>query len=502
MPSAKLDFKREIRIPKDLFVLSIVFTLAVLLQAMAALDSGYLLLPLFCACLFAMCFVSPPAVGSFFLFGWVLLPAMDDLPFGPLQRVPATSLVALAVLLGLAAARIRNGSWRKLCRYPVLFYIALFLIIFADGYAGIVFHDKWGNLLVRTLAWQKFISCASMFVFGLLCCRDPEDFSHITRLIPIWFLLYLIYTPISAYLTFIQHLVGVASSYNVGLEYGTLNANTFGQGACVAAVAGYILSSWTRRPIIIRGFYFGLFLLATTVVLVTASRQSAIALVFGLWVAIAHRRLLVGFVLAAVVLAFLGGVRNRVLATPTEDVLLGRFEDLSKPGEEWSTQSAVQRTREINAALVHLWDHPLVGFGFGGYALTQALPDIASKTEVNETTVLNALSDEGYFLVGEHNFPIALYMETGLVGSISFFALLIGSYVIFRRRLATLIIIDKIEPVLMDRCVVSIGASIFVLQNISGGLSMGSMSTLLFLVGAMLAGFGWRPRINTQVQSE
>ena len=136
--------------------------------------------------------------------------------------------------------------------------------------------------------------------------------------------------------------------------------------------------------------------------------------------------------------------------------------------------------------------HPLLGYGFGGYSLAENIPDINSRSELNESDFLRQLWEDGYPLLGEHNFPIALYIQTGALGVIAFMILAIGPYLRLRRQNRALPPIERGAAYIDEFLVLTLGIVIFVLQNISGGFALGSMGTLFFITGALVAALAGR----------
>ncbi len=473
-----------------------------LVGGLAKIGIAYLMLPLFLAMAVGIAFQSPAVIGSFLLYGWIVLPVMDVPAGAGLPRLPTMSIATAVIVGALAIRRLFDGSLGRLLRPSVTGYIGLFAIIFVLGYLGIYLHGKMGSMAVMTLAWQKLISCVSMFVCGLLCCRNRTDLSFILRIMPIWFLIFPLYLPLDVYLDFFRNLVAGTSAYSVGLAFGLLNSNTMGQGACLAGIVAAVVLIYSKSTTWDRFFYSALFMAAAGITLASASRQSMLALLVGLAVLIVRLRPWVGVFLLVVIFSTASAFMQRFGSAGESNLLLGRYADIGKAKEEWSTGSYAERWTEIELALPHLLDRPMIGYGFGGYALANDIPDVRSRSELNNGSYLNDLWNQGYFLVGEHNFPLALYLQTGLVGVSAFLLLVIGPYFWLRRQNKTLPPLERRKGYVDDVIIISLGAAIFVLQNISGGLALGSMSTLLFLVGATLGGLaGRRPKASVLHQS-
>jgi hypothetical protein len=94
--------------------------------------------------------------------------------------------------------------------------------------------------------------------------------------------------------------------------------------------------------------------------------------------------------------------------------------------------------------------------------------------------------------VGEHNFPISLYLQTGGIGVLAFTVLVLGPYLWFRRRNRRLPASERTAGLIEEGAVISLYVVIFVLQNISGGFALGSMGTLFFITGALVAALAGR----------
>jgi hypothetical protein len=480
--------RRGFLVRKRTVAVLVLLGLSSLVGLLADFGMAYLLLPLFLAVVIGLAFQSPPAVGTFLLYGWIILPSMDVPPIAGFPRLPATSLVAAGILAALALQRVVSGSMRRLLRPSVFFYLGLFALIFALGYLGIYLHGKWGSVLFKTLAWQKLISCGSMFACGLLCCRDRTDLHFIFRAIPFWFLMYALYLPIGVYLGFAQNLVTGTSAYSAGLAFGVLNANTLGQGACLAAIVAAALLTHSRSSRRDRFIFSMLLVLAAGITLASASRQSLLALLIGLAFLIVRLRPFIGILLLVVIVSAASTFLQWLGAASEDRAFLSRFSDISKSSEEWSTGSYSERWREIELALPHLGDRPLIGYGFGGYSLARDIPDVRSRNDFNESNFLNDLWNDGYFVVGEHNFPIALYLQTGAIGVAAFLSLVLGPYFRLRWHNRFLPAAEKETGRVDDVVVASLLIVIFVMQNISGGFAPGSMGMLFFVVGAMVAG--------------
>lgn len=493
---------RGFKVTKRIVAFATLIFFCGLARLLGGFGLGYVVLPPFLAAIVAVAFQYPPVAGSFLLFGWVILPEMDMPAMGGLPRIPATSLIALILLSALAVGRTNNGSVRLLFRPIVGFYVGLFTLIFALGYLGILLHGKWGSVLIKTLAWQKLVSCGSMFACGILCCRDRADFRFILRLMPLWFLLYLFYIPLDTYLGFFRNILTGESAYAAGLSFGTLNTNTLGQGACLVAIVAAAILIPFRVPALDRILYGGLFCLASAFTLVSASRQSLLALVVGLGFVVARVRPMIGLLLAAVFIASAAAFMHRLERAAAEQVFLGRFADIGRSTDEWSTGSFSERRREIEMAIPHLGARPLIGYGFGGYSLAGDIPDVRSRSDFNETDFMVHLWNDGYFVVGEHNFPIALYLQTGAVGTLAFAVLSLGPWIWLRRSNRRLFDGERQAGYVDDIVVMGLWVAIFVLQNISGGLALGSMTMLFFIVGAMVGGLAGTFRRHRTSDSE
>lgn len=450
---------------------------------------GFLLLPFFVSVIVATSLQFPIVVCSWFVFGWVVLPYMDIPAVGGFPRIPSTSLVALILLISLAFNRFLKSSIRQPLNPLVTCHVFLFVSVFFIGYMGIWIHGKWESLLVQTLAWQKLISCTSMFFCGLLCCRSRADFNHILRIMPFCFLVWLMYIPFDSYRDFFFKIISSESSYSIGLEYGVLNTNTLGHGACLVAIVSFVfiiardnLSNQNSH-----NFYFRvLFIVSTIVTLFTASRQAALALLVGLFLVLFRLRSFIATLIGCFIISLTIIVCIQSWKASTNP-FVSRFVDIAKSNEEWTTSSASDRLIEFERALPFLLDRPLFGYGFGGYSLGQEIPDIERRSELNESDILNQLWNEGYPLVGEHNFLLSLYLQIGAVGLIAFLLLFISPYKILIKQNKNLPAADRYIAHYNEIAFFSLGVAIFVLQNISGGLSLGSMSFFLFVTGSLIA---------------
>ena len=431
-------------------------------------------------------------MGSWLLFGWVIMQELDIPAFGGFPRFPATTLLGALLLVALTFSRIKDGSYRQLLKASAVLYVMLFLLIFFLGYLGIYRHGKWNSLLVQTLAWQKLISCASVFFCGMLCCRDRADFRLILRVIPLWLFVYLLYIPPDVYIEFFREVLLAGSPYFVGLSYETLNTNTLGQGAGIAAIVSAVWCFYSRPRTHNRFMYGALFLSAAAVTLATASRQSILALLVGLGFMLLRARRIVAMILIVLLSLTGSALVKNMESISTGSAFLSRLVDLAKPSDEWSTQSFSFRAIEMEMARPNLLVHPVLGYGFGGYSLAENILDIYSRSELNETDFLNHLAVDGYPLVGEHNFPIALYIQTGALGVTAFMILAIGPYLRLRRQNRALPPIERGAAYIDEFLVLTLGIVIFVLQNISGGFALGSMGTLFFITGALVAALAGR----------
>ncbi len=462
-------------------------SLTLCLRIAATFDQGGWLLPVFVVAFLTMCFYAPPVAGSYLVFGYVFMFWMDWRPMGGLPRLPATSLMAVTIIVGLLAAAVRRGRIKTLLSAPVVFYGCLFLCVFALGFLGIVRHGQWGNTLVRYLAWQKFMSCAPMLILGLLSCRNLDDLRVAVFCFPIWFLMWIVYIPMDTYMDFFSTRLFGWGAYNVGLQFGALNVNTLGQGACVVAVVA--LALWCHTAGGARSKVYGwFFLIGGVIVLASAARQALLGLGVGMMIVLFRWRPLAaslfGLALLISVVLVGGWIQNR----EDDYGYFARLGDLGKPAEEWSTGSVSVRMLEIRRAWEHIPASPWVGFGFGGYSLEETVPDAVSVIEITELGYVGRLWTAGFYLEGEHNFPTALMVQTGGIGVICFGTLVIGPYIWLRRRLRQLPANRRREYHPVAIALLSAGVSLFVLQNISGGFGLGSMSILLFFVGALIAG--------------
>lgn len=479
--------QQGLRLSQNKCAIVSLITLSGLVSLLGRFEIGFILWPMFVIAIIVFALWAPPIMGSWLLFGWVIMQELDVPAFGGFPRIPATTLLGALLLVALAFSRIKDGSYRQLLKASAVLYVMLFLLIFFLGYLGIYRQGKWHSLLVQTLAWQKLISCASVFFCGLLCCRDRADFRLILQAIPLWVFVYLLYIPPDVYIEFFREVLLAGSPYFVGLSYETLNTNTLGQGAGIAAIVSAVWCFYSRPRTHRRFMYGGLFLSSAALTLATASRQSILALLVGLTLMLFRGRRIVAMIL--VVLFFLIGLAffSRIEGFATGQAYLSRIVDLSKSSDEWSTSSSSDRLREFEMAKPYLLTHPLLGYGFGGYSLVESIPDIYSRSELNESDFLGQLWNDGYFVVGEHNFPISLYLQTGAIGVLAFTVLVIGPYLWFRRRNRRLPASERRAGLIEEGAVISLYVVIFVLQNISGGFSLGSMSVFLFILGALVA---------------
>ena len=462
-------------------------TFSGLVSLLGRFEIGYILLPLFVIAIIVFALWAPPIIGSWLLFGWVIMQELDIPAFGGFPRIPATTLLGALLLAALTFSRIKDGSYRQLLKASAVLYVMLFLLIFFLGYLGIYRQGKWNSLLVQTLAWQKLISCASVFFCGLLCCRDRADFRLILRAIPFWLFVYLLYIPPDVYIEFFREVLLAGSPYFVGLSYETLNTNILGQGAGIAAIISAVWCFYSRPRTHSRFMYGVLFLSAAALTLATASRQSILALLVGLAFMLFRGRRIVSTILIFLLFLISSNLTQKIESISAGSAYLSRIVDLGKSGDEWGTQSFSSRAIEIEMARPHLLVHPLLGYGFGGYSLAENIPDIYSRSELNESEFLHQLWEDGYPLVGEHNFPIALYIQTGALGVIAFMILAIGPYLRLRLQNRAMPPAERSAAYIDEYLVLTLGVVIFVLQNISGGLSLGSMSVLLFILGALVA---------------
>lgn len=469
---------------------------------------GFLLLPFFVSAIVATSLQFPTVVCSWLVFGWVVLPYMDIPAVGGFLRIPAASLVTLILLISVAFNRLLKSSSRELLKPLVACHIFLFVSVFFIGYMGIWIHGKWGSLLVQTLAWQKLISCTSMFFCGLLCCRSRADFNRILRIIPFCFLVWLVYIPFESYRDCLFRIFSSEPSLSIGLEYGVLNTNTLGNGACLVAILSLILilaranlsdkishkmSHCRILKICINFkliFYSILFFVSTIVTLFTASRQSALALLVGTLLVLFYLRPFIASLLSCFIIIPTLIILSISPIGSYANPFVARFIDFGKSSEEWSTPSASARLMEFEKALPFFLDRPLFGYGFGGYSLSQEIPDIEDRSELNKSDILNQLWSDGYPLVGEHNFPLALYIQTGIVGLISFTLLFISPYLILIKQNKILSAIDRSIARYNEVAVISLGGAAFIIQNISGGFSMGVMSFMMFIIASLIGSLG------------
>ena len=69
-------------------------------------------------------------MGSWLLFGWVIMQELDIPAFGGFPRIPATTLLGALLLVDLLFSRIKDGSLRQLLKVSLALYVGLFLLIF------------------------------------------------------------------------------------------------------------------------------------------------------------------------------------------------------------------------------------------------------------------------------------------------------------------------------------------------------------------------------------
>lgn len=225
-----------------------------------------------------------------------------------------------------------------------------------------------------------------------------------------------------------------------------------------------------------------LFFISSTIVFMTSSRQALLGWISGL-VTLA---ILSGFRRGLILLAGLSlliyvGAQAAISILPRDSGFEVRLSELTQASETWASQSFTIRQNEFKEAVEKWREAPFFGVGFGGQRFDE-LP----SSQLNEIDDLGAFS---YALYGTHNVFLAILAQTGVVGLILLLSFCIGILRHFFSTLKRVQDTNRTNATLAKVAVLSALVSIFVMQNISGGLGVSS-SNLIFLFGALLGTIG------------
>ncbi|MCL5289519.1 MAG: O-antigen ligase family protein [Firmicutes bacterium] len=418
--------------------------------------------------------LSPPVSALSLLYGWVLFGNVN-LPsnLGGIH-IPVMSFLTAWIIILLIYRRHMDGTLRYLLRWTVWTYILLVMAFFATGFLVALYNGFLSNPFVQYYNWDIFRGWMGFFAVGILGCRNLNDMKVIFIGLPIAFMIYPLSLPVSLWQNLLTQGIYSGSVFSIGLGYGSLNPNVLGQAAALAGVvsAGNFFLRKSKILFWITIIFFaGCFLIT----ILTASRQAILSLVTGLCIIglVSGFRRGVIVLLSMVFLVYFGG-QVLIGLLPTESGFQLRLLELTEPVETWKSQSFTIRYTDFIWSLQKWWESPFVGMGFGGQNY-EALVD---------------LDQYNNFLVrGTHNLFIGILVQTGILGFCLFLLFVLGILGRFFRFL------DCAPPPWRDNArhsrVVIIGSMfcIFIQQNISGGLGVGS-TALIFMMGSVLGVIG------------
>lgn len=418
--------------------------------------------------------LSPPVTALSLLYGWVLFGDVNLPSSLSGFHIPVLSLLTVWIILLLIYRRNMDGTLKYLSRWVVGTYILLIMAFFATGILVALFAGFLSNPFVQYYNWDIFRGWIGYLIVGMLGCRNLNDLKVIFIGLPMAFIVYPFSLPVSSWQSLFTQGIYSSSVFSIGLGYGSLNTNVLGQAASLAGVvaAGNLSLKKSR---LYWGIMVSLFAVCSLIAFMTASRQAILSLVAGLCII----GLVSGFrrgviVLLSIVFFFYLGGQALISLLPDDSGFQSRLLELTEPVDTWKSQSFTLRYKDIVESMEKWWESPFVGKGFGG----QNYEILEGQDEYND------------FLVrGTHNLFTGILVQTGILGFGLFIFFVIGILTRFLKFV-------KCAPPLWSMVarhsrVVIIGSMfcIFVQQNISGGLGIGS-TTMIFLLGALLGVIG------------
>jgi O-antigen ligase len=455
--------------------------------ALAFGGENIMLLPLFVVMAMAA-YLSPPLAALFLLYGWPLISLVEFPGFWVVPRLPIFTLLTLWTVLGLLYRRIKDRSFRHLMRPITIEHLVVFLAFLGIGFVGALMSGNLSNALVAFYNWDIFRGWFGFFVVAMFACRDLNDLKILLVGLPFVFLIYPVSIPADSWQDFIGTGMSSSQILGVGLGYGSLNPNTLGQASAVASVVA-MAAALTVRRVGLRLQMFILFGIAGTLVLATGSRQSIISLFLGLLLIIAatgFRRGLLWLALLILLVSF--GIQVVAGGLSGDTGFQNRLLELTQNPETWRSQSFEIRLKDLEEATDSWLKAPWFGVGFGG----QNYDVVATADKVS--------GEYSFELRGTHNLFLGILVQTGVVGMLLFLFFvfnIIRHFLVLLRRLPVKL---QGEQKLSRVAILAVFTCIFVQQNVSGGLGMGSAS-LVFLLGALLGVLGAGIRRNHVVQN-
>jgi O-antigen ligase len=471
--SRERDFQTGYHVKAGVLITLLVISIRVALT----IDSGgAMIFPLFCV-MATVAYLSPPLAGLFLLYGIALISMSEFSGFWVVPRLPIYSLLTVWTLLWMLIRRRIDKSYKFLMRPVVMIHLALILAFFGIGFVGALLSGNLSNPLVAFYNWDVFRGWIGFLVVGLFACRDLSDLKALLVALPFALLIYPLSIPLSSWQDFIGTGLSSSQILGVGLGYGSLNTNTLGQASAVASVVAMGAALTVRRARLSL-LMFMLFGITGTLVFVTVSRQSIISLFLGLLFIIAvagFRRGLLWLALLILLVSF--GIQVVAGGLSGETGFQNRLLELTQNPETWRSHSFEIRLRDIEEATDTWLKAPWFGAGFGGQNY-----DVVATAD-------RASGEYSFELRGTHNLFLGILAQTGICGLILFLCFwfnIVRRFLLLLRRLPVKL---QGERKLPKVAILAAFSCIFVQQNISGGLGVGS-SSLVFLLGALLGVLG------------
>jgi O-antigen ligase len=443
-------------------------------------NTAWFVFPFLLVFILWLTFRSPPLAGLSLLFGSVLYGLIEPQQIGFIPRIPVISCLTIWTLLWLISWHPANFD--RLTRTPVLTRLAVLLAFFGVGVFSAFHAGFLSNQVIAFYNWDLFRATFGYVLLGALCCKDQRQLRLLLLALPFVFLVYPLSLPLAIWREFFGVRIFSSSVLNVGLGFGSLNANTLGQAAATAAIIAAAAVKCFRDKHL-RIMETLAFLLAALIVIMTGSRQALLGLSAGIiWISFygSFRRIL-GSIALLVALMVLGAYSlNRIL--PGETGIRARLTEMVSDPTSWQTASYTIRMDDLQAAYQRWLSAPLLGHGFGAQRASEIRPD-AQLTDIDYI-----VSDS---LQGSHNLFLAILAQTGLCGLI----LWLVFYASTLRRFYRFVHADANSSTPASRfvriAITSAVAATLLMSCISGGLGIAfAIPNLLF--GAMLGSTGCR----------
>jgi len=462
----------------------------IILSSRAAIefDKGFLLFPLVLIGMVIVTRLSPPVTALFFLFGWVLINQLGIVQQG-ISRIPAFSIFSVWTFALLIFRRSSNVPIKNIFDSAFIKYIILLLIFFAIGFFGAFYRGHLKNPLVGQYIFDIVRGWIGFLMIAFLGCRDIEDFKVIIIGLPFAFLIYPLSLPLESWLRVLYLAQSTTHTLNIGLGYGSLNTDILGQGAAVAIVVAAAVFFCSKQPLL-RILISCLVLVLVVITSLTGARQSIVSILIGLtMIAIflgIRNHLLNGILLLIFIVIFAFGTSFLIInLLPEDSGLVTRLADITKPIDNWSTNSASERIEDFKDAITVWLEAPVFGVGFGGQRILEVPPFADSS-----------MSGINYLMYGTHNLVLGIMVQTGIFGLTLFFFFCAGiTRHFFKITKKIYKGSGKLRHNIVDISVIAVLACIATQQNISGGIGIAS-SYFIFLMGCMLGVISWWIRLT------